>query len=100
MKTERRFEIETMCREFASGFDFPIAGSGWLIVDPLSGFLNYQGIRNSLQELPANEDHPQVLIMTFEEGGILIPAGSDLKKEGAHDWMWILKTENDKTPKP
>jgi len=91
MTEERRLEIETACRDFASGFDWPIAGSGWLIVDPMSGFLNASGIKNTLQQIRQTDNNPQVLIMTFEDGSILIPAGSDLKKEGLKDWMWILK---------
>ena len=68
-----------------------IGGSGYLIVDPLSGFLNMSGVKNKLEQLPASDKHPLILIMTFEDGSKLIPAGSDLKGINplATDWMWV-----------
>lgn len=89
-----REEIVETGKDFASAFADSIggiAGSGWLIVDPLSGFLNMAGVKNTLQELPASDKHPQVLVMTFEDGSQLIPAGSDLKGvfPNATDWMWL-----------
>ncbi len=44
MSNEQKLEIETIAKEFASGFKDTIgdiAGSGWLIVDPMSGYLNF-----------------------------------------------------------
>ena len=103
MKTKE--EILEISIEFASGFKDTvgqIAGSGWLIVDPLSGYLNAIGINNTLEQLPANDDHGLVLIMTFEDGSKLIPAGSDLKKvfPFAINWMWINASTPSTEPKP
>ena len=92
MTTEQKDEITTISKEFASGFkpDIPeIAGSGWLIVDPLSGFLNASGFKNTLEQLPATEKRPLILIMTFEDGSQFIPAGSDMKQKVVTDWMWL-----------
>jgi len=68
-----------------------INGTGWLIVDPLSGYLNSIGFENKLDQLPETETHPQVLLMTFKDGSQFIPAGADLKKDlpKAKNWMWI-----------
>ncbi len=87
-------EIEKIAKEFASSFKDTvgdIAGSGWLIVDPLSGYLNFIGYDNTLHQIPATDNHPQVLIMTFLDGTQFIPSGSDLPVEGATDWMWVDK---------
>ena len=67
-----------------------INGSGWLIVDPLSGYLNFLGYKNTLVQLPACEQHPQILIMEFEDGTDFIPAGGDLKNvfKAAENWLW------------
>lgn len=92
MTNEKKQEIEKISKEFASGFKDgigSIAGSGWLIVDPLSGYLNFCGYENVLKEMPANEEHPQILVMTFKDGTQFIPAGSDLPFKGAGDWMWL-----------
>lgn len=92
MTQERRDEITQIAKEFASGFepDIPIAGSRWLIVDPLSGYLNAEGYKNEVSQLPANEHHPQVLILVFEDGSWFIPAGGDLKPLDARfeNYMW------------
>lgn len=80
--------------EFASGFKDTIgeiAGSGWLIVDPLSGYLNFLGYENNLEQLPACDEHPQILIMTFKDGTKFIPSGSDLPHPESKDWLWISK---------
>ena len=85
-------EITEISKRFASEFRDTIggiAGSGFLIVDPLSGYLNFCGFAHKLEQIPANERRPLVLIMTFHDGSRFIPAGSDLPIEGAHDWMWI-----------
>lgn len=92
MTTEQKEKITTISKQFASGFkpEIPeIAGSGWLIVDPLSGFLNAMGHENKLKQLPANEKHPLILVMTFEDGSQFIPAGSDMKQKEVTDWMWL-----------
>jgi hypothetical protein len=94
MNKEKRQEITTISKRFAKGFKttFPsINGTGWLIVDPLSGYLNACGIKNELKELPAKENQPQVLIMVFEDGDQFIPAGADLKyfDQTAKNWMWV-----------
>jgi len=92
MNNEKRVEIEKISKEFAFGFKDDIgaiAGSGWLIVDPLSGYLNLCGYENKLQEIPATDKHPQILVMTFSDGTQFIPAGSDLPEKLAKDWMWL-----------
>jgi len=80
--------IEKISKDFASGIG-EIKGSGWLIVDPLSGFLNACGYKNELSQIPPKDGKPLVLIMTFEDGTRFIPAGSDLGFEGVEDWSWI-----------
>lgn len=94
MTIEQKAEITAIAKEFAEPFKTTIgdiAGSGWLIVDPLSGYLNFIGHENELTQIPATDKHPQVLIMTFKDGTTFIPAGSDLKKVDARseDWMWV-----------
>jgi hypothetical protein len=89
MTEEKQKEITHISKEFARGLKIEVKGSGWLIADPLSGYLNFCGHKNVLQELPACEQHPQILIMTFEDGSQFIPAGSDLPFKGATDWLWI-----------
>jgi len=92
MKIEQKIEIEKISKEFALGFKpdiEEIKGSGWLIVDPLSGYLNACGFENTLKEMPENDEHPQILVMTFKDGTQFIPAGSDLNLKGATDWLWI-----------
>lgn len=90
MKHEEQERITKICKEFASGFDFPINGSGWLIVDPLSGYLSViEGIENTCMEYPANDKHPQILTLIFPDGSRLIPAGSDFGIDGITDWFWI-----------
>lgn len=94
MTQEQKNEITKIAKEFASPFKESIgeiAGSGWLIVDPLAGYLNFIGFKNTLKQLPANNNHPQVLIITLQDGTRFCPAGSDLKKlyPSAKDWMWL-----------
>jgi hypothetical protein len=96
MSNEQKLEITRIAKEFASSFKDTvgeIAGSGWLIVDPLSGYLNFIGHEHTLSQLPANDKHPQILIMTFPDGTTFIPSGSDLKAvySRSEDWMWIDK---------
>lgn len=92
MTPKEKQEIELICKEFTKGLDMgEISGSGWVIVDPLSAYLNACKIENTLQQLPANDKHPLILIMTFKDGTQLIPAGSDTGIEGAADWQWIDK---------
>lgn len=92
MEDKQKKEIEHISKQFASEFKNEIggiAGSGWLIVDPLCGYLNFMGHGNTVQHLEANSSHPQILIITFTDGTQFIPAGSDMPVKGAKDWMWI-----------
>lgn len=98
MTDKTKSEITKISKEFADGMSemFPeINGTGWLIVDPLAGYLNYIGHKNTCKEIPETADHPQVLIIVFEDGTEFIPAGEDLKgsfKDGNKEmknWMWI-----------
>lgn len=94
MTPEKKTEITQIAKEFAAPFKDTIGeinGSGFLIVDPLSGYLNYRGFKNKLKELPANEKHPQILIMIFEDGTQFIPAGADLKclSPEMENWFWF-----------
>ncbi len=85
-------EIVKISKQFASGFKpeiNEIKGSGWLIVDPLSGYINAMGHENELKQLPACEKHPQILIMRFKDGSQFIPTGSDLGHPEAKDWLWL-----------
>jgi len=94
MTKEQKSEITKISKEFASGFKEmfgTINNSGWLIVDPLSAYLNASGFKNKLDQMPENEKHPMVLIMTFEDGSQFIPAGGDLKplQNKFKNWMWL-----------
>lgn len=92
MNDQQKAEITKISQEFASSFEDTIgkiAGSEFFIVDPLSGYLNFIGYENRLEQIPATEKHPQVLIMTFRDGSKFIPAGSDLPNPDAKDWMWL-----------
>lgn len=94
MTTGQKLKIQEISMSFASGFKDTvgeIAGSGWLIADPLSGYLNFVGYENTPKQLPACDQHPQILILEFQDGTQFIPSGSDLKSvfPDAVDWMWI-----------
>lgn len=94
MTKEQKQEISKISKQFASGFKGmfdTINGTGWLIADPLSGYLSACGYKNKLGQLPANDLHPQVLVLTFSDGSKFIPAGGDLKAidKRAKNWMWI-----------
>jgi hypothetical protein len=94
MTVEEKKEITKISQQFARGFKDmfgTIDGIGWLIVDPLSGYLNSIGFENKLDQLPECKDHPQVLIMTFKDGSQFIPAGKDLQpiNKKAKNWMWL-----------
>jgi hypothetical protein len=94
MTQQQKEEITKISKQFASSFKDTfgtINGTGWLIVDPLSGYLNSIGYENKLDQLPANDKHPQILIMTFNDGSKFIPAGGDLKfiDKSAKNWMWL-----------
>lgn len=92
MTEQEKKEITKISKQFASGFKDTIGeiqGSAWLIVDPLSGYLNYLGYENTLEQLPPNDIHPMILIMTFKDGSKFIPAGSDMPLPGGKNWMWI-----------
>lgn len=94
MTKEEKDKIVNISKRFAKGFKSTIGsinGSGWLIVDPLSGYLNSIGYENELDQLKATDIYPQILIITFKDGSKLIPAGADLKPidERAKNWMWL-----------
>lgn len=94
MTSEQKTQIEKIAKDFASGFKpeiSEIAGSGWLIVDPLSGYLNFCGYENTLKQIPAKYGQSQVLIITFKDGSQFVPAGSDLQIGllKGNDWMWL-----------
>jgi hypothetical protein len=94
MTDEQKKEIAKISQQFARGFKEmfgSINGTGWLIVDPLSGYLNACDIENTLHQIPESDKHPQVLIMTFKDGSQFIPAGGDLKPihQGFKNWMWL-----------
>lgn len=94
MTIEKQQEITKISKQFAEGFKSlfgGINGTGWLIVDPLSGYLNSIGFENKLHQLPESDKHPQILVMTFDDGSQFIPAGGDLKAvhKDAKNWMWL-----------
>lgn len=92
MTREEKKEITEISKQFASGFTgIEINGSGWLIVDPLSGFLNSCGFENKLQQISETNEHPFILIIIFKDGSKFIPAGSDFKAidKNAQNWMWL-----------
>lgn len=95
MTNEQRDEITRIAKEFASGFepDIPVSGSGWLIADPLSGYLNSIGHKNTLTQIPANDQHPQVLLLNFTDGSVFALTGGDLEPvlPGAHNFMWAAR---------
>lgn len=96
MTDQERNEITIIAKEFASAFKDTIgeiSGSGWLIVDPLSGYLDFAGFKHELAQIPANDQHPQILFMTFDDGWQFIPAGSDLPHPDAKDWIWVQKVK-------
>lgn len=48
MTNKHKEEIEQISREFTKGLGMEIKGSGWMVVDPLSGYLNACGFKNKL----------------------------------------------------
>jgi hypothetical protein len=94
MTTELKNEIENISKEFTKGMGIEIKGSTWLVVDPLSAYLNACGYKNELKQLPEKEKRPLVLMIIFEDGTQFIPAGSDLNNNGITsmtDWFWLDK---------
>ena len=94
MKDEDKKLITKISKQFTGWFKGTfdsINGTGWLIVDPLSGYLNACGFENKLSQYPANDKHVQVLIMTFKDGTQFIPAGKDLSEISPKmkNWMWL-----------
>lgn len=94
MENRDKLEVERISKGFASGFKDTIggiSGSGWLIVDPLSSLLNHSGFENTIEQIPATEKNPQVLILKFKDGTQFIPAGGDLVQlqKDFKDWMWL-----------
>lgn len=94
MDNEQKKEIAKISKQFAGGFKSmfgSINGTGWLIADPLSGYLNAIGYTNKCYELPETDNYGQVLILEFNDGSKFVPAGGDLKHlyEKAKNWMWL-----------
>lgn len=94
MTTKQKQEIAKISKEFASGFKEmfgEINGTGWLIADPLSGYLSACGFEHTPKEFKACDLHPQILVFEFPDGSVFIPAGGDLKKLNPEckNWMWI-----------
>lgn len=94
MPKGKKSEIVKISKEFSSALEETFGGineTGWLIVDPLSAYLNSIGFENTLEQMPKNEHHPLVLVMTFKDGSKLIPAGGDLKgvNSGFKNWIWL-----------
>lgn len=89
-----REDIKRISEEFASGFlpDIKINGSGWLIADPLSAYLNTLGYENTLSQIPESENNPLTLILTFSDGAQFIPAGKDLNHldKRFKNYMWAV----------
>lgn len=82
-------EITNWCKEFASGFDWSINEGGWLIVDPMSGFLQQMGVDHKLMAIEERGNQPQILVLVFPDGSKFIPQGKDLiGVKGAKNWMW------------
>lgn len=92
MTKARQKKITEISKQFASGFNFGgINGTTWLIVDPLSAYLNSLGYKNNLHQILEKDNHPMVLVMTFLDGDQFIPAGGDLKylNKKFKNWCWI-----------
>jgi len=82
-------EIEHISQEFTKGIGIEIKGSTWLVVDPLSAYLNSIGYKNTLEQLPETNERPLILIIVFPDGTKFIPAGSNINHEGSKDWLWL-----------
>jgi len=96
MKKSEKNKITKICKEFFEGMKGvaghdTIEGSGWVYVDPMSGYLNSIGIENTLVQLPKTEERNQILILNFPDGSSFIPAGADLKFKfpDAENWLWL-----------
>jgi len=94
MTQKQKREITKISKEFALGFKDSfgsINGTGWLIVDPLSAYLNSLGFKNKIEQVKENENHPMVLILAFNDGSRFIPAGRDLSplNKNFKNWMWL-----------
>lgn len=93
LSPEDKNEITKISKQFAEGFK-GMDISGWLIVDPLSAYLNALGYDNKLSQIPAKDKNPLILVMTFADGSQFIPAGKDManRKEefgNCQNWMWL-----------
>lgn len=93
MTIEQKKEITKISKAFCEPFYETfgeINGTGWLIVDPLAGYLNFIGWENKVFEIPENKKHPQVLVIKFKDGTDFIPAGADLAPacKGFRNWQW------------
>lgn len=96
MTAELRTEITRISKEFFYG-SLPektfgrIDGTGILVVDPLSGYLNMLGYRHEISQIPPMGNRPIVLILAFPGGWQFIPAGKDLSfyVPNYDNWMWV-----------
>ncbi len=91
---DQKKEINKISQSFSKGFKGLFGGinnSGWMIVDPLCAYLQACGYECELMELPVSDNHPQVLMIVFENGQKFIPAGADLKNINSKfkNWMWL-----------
>ena len=101
MNQKQKDKITKISKEFFSGFSEmtdSINGTGAIIVDPLSGYLNFTGYPNTPKAFDATENSPLILMLVFEDGSCFVPAGEDLKgiaHKGKEDlltnWMWFDK---------
>lgn len=94
MTDKDKAEITRIAKEFSEPFyemTGGINGSGWIIVDPLSAYLNFCGYQNKLFQMPESVYHPLVLIIMFKDGTQFIPAAGDLKllAKDFENWQWI-----------
>lgn len=91
MTQQEQTKITKLSKEFVEAMGLGINGTGWMVVDPLSGFLSMLGHENKLFQIPETKEHPQVLVMQFKDGSQFIPAGADLKPLNSKfkNWIWI-----------
>lgn len=95
---EKKKEITKISKQFTKGIlgNLSINGTGWVVADPLSAYLNFLGYENTLKQIPENGKQPQVLILEFKDGSMFIPAGKDMSNSLKRDvknftWIWQPK---------
>lgn len=102
MTKEEKIRITEISKGFFEGFKpeiTEIAGTGWIVVDPLSGFLNSMGFKHELKQLIPKDGRPLILVMVFEDEIFFVPAGSDLGLSGCGDWLWLDEFAEDEPDK-